>query len=204
MSSVHLRRSDETVLAIINAAFPGYKGTHITATIGERVTFHGTTWDEGNKRDYVIVRLSDMMAQPVSQAPYFRDSPLHTTAFPIPDGFVIVVLIQARGREYLDIIAPASAVTPFLPPPNELSRDEMIVLIATRSRKASYGGISNYRFSEARRETGITLDRWEAAKATLIDKKLLNKAGAITVEGRNAVGMKDLYEYRPQAALAQD
>lgn len=192
---IHLERSDKTVDAIIRAAFPGYRGKKIWASITDRTSFHGTTWDEGNKRDYVAVRLSDLMAQPIADAPYFRHSPLHTTVFPIPDGFVIVVLIQSRGNEYLEIIAPASVINPMLPPPNDLSRDEMICLIATRSRKASYGGVSNYRFSEARRETGITMDRWEAAKASLISKGMLNKAGAITVSGRNACGMKDLYEF---------
>ena len=57
---------------------------------------------------------------------------------------------------------------------------------ATCSLKSSYGGVSNYRFHEARRYTGITAERYEAAKASLIARKLLNKAGAVTVEGQNA------------------
>lgn len=204
MSTTYLQRSDKTVQAIINAAFPFYKGKKVTATIRENVMFHGTNWSDGNMREYAIVRLSDMVSQPVEQAPYFRDSPLYSTSFPIPDGFVIAVLIQSRGKEYLEIIAPASAVTPLLPTPNDLSRDEMIVLIATRCYKPAYAGISNYRFHESQQQTGITLDRWEASKAALIDKKLLNRAGAITVDGRNAVGSKSLYDYRPQSELACD
>ena len=66
--------------------------------------------------------------------------------------------------------------------------DERTVLIATKSLKSSYGGVSNFRFHEANRSTGITLDRYNTAKSTLIGKKLLNAAGAVTIEGRNLAG----------------
>jgi len=68
-----------------------------------------------------------------------------------------------------------------------LSKDELIVLVATRSLKSSYAGISNYRFHSASGQLGITLDRWNAAKESCISKGLLNKAGAITTAGKNAV-----------------
>jgi hypothetical protein len=89
-----------------------------------------------------------------------------------------------------------------LPAPTELTEDEEIVLVATRSLKASYGGVSNYRLSEARRYTGIDLHRWETAKAMLIAKKLLNKAGAITVEGRNACPNHDLFHIQQRQRQA--
>ncbi|KPL05710.1 hypothetical protein AMJ85_11125, partial [candidate division BRC1 bacterium SM23_51] len=55
-----------------------------------------------------------------------------------------------------------------------------------------YAGISNYRFHEAHRQTGITLEQWERGKRALIAKKLLNRAGAATNDGRN-VEVADLY-----------
>lgn len=70
----------------------------------------------------------------------------------------------------------------------ELSDNERIVLFYTRSLKSSYGGISNYRWHEAHRKHGISLEDWEEAKTSLISKKLLNKRGAITPDGRNAIG----------------
>lgn len=57
--------------------------------------------------------------------------------------------------------------------------------------KASYNGFGDYRFREARRARGITREHWDEAKACLIAKKLLTKAGAITPEGRNAVGYSE-------------
>ena len=90
----------------------------------------------------------------------------------------------ARLPQYL----PASA--------NELTREQKIVLIATRSYKSSYAGVSNYRYIEARRETGISLADWERSKAECQQMGLLDKRGAITVEGRNVVGQTQLYELR--------
>lgn len=74
--------------------------------------------------------------------------------------------------------APVSAV---------LTWAETVVLVATRSIKPTYGGISNYRFHTARRETGITPDQWDAAKQMLICRGLLKPSTAITDAGRNAV-----------------
>lgn len=186
MSTVYLKRTDEMVARLINATFPGFTGTRIQADVAQTVRFSGTNWDEGNKTDYAIVRLADLTTQGIAESPYFRDSPLHSTDFPIPDGFVVVAHEHCRGREYLRIITPGANITPLLEAPSDLTGDERIVLLATRSFKSSYAGISNYRFHEAQSK-GITLDRWESAKSALIAKKLLNKAGAITTEGRNAI-----------------
>jgi hypothetical protein len=74
-----------------------------------------------------------------------------------------------------------------LPAPTALSEPERIVLWATRSFKAGYAGDPENRYHEARRETGITRDDWTRGKAMAIEKGLLDKRGAITVAGRNAI-----------------
>lgn len=191
MNTVYLRRSDPTVERIIQATFPSFTGQKVEAIVTDSVTFHSTQWDEGYKRDYRILRLSDMKSLTIPEAPFMQRSPDHETAVQLPDGFVVVVYVHTR-LDRIEIISSAGNITPLLTQEVVLSEDERTVLIATRSRKSSYAGVSNYRFHEARRARGITLDRWEAAKAALIEKKLLNKAGAITVEGRNAVGMEQL------------
>ena len=43
---------------------------------------------------------------------------------------------------------------------------------------------------------------WDATKAALIARKLLNAAGAITTEGRNAIGSIDLYRLRKETTNA--
>lgn len=190
MSSVNLHRRE--AIQIIEATFPEYTGNKITAEIAETLTFHGTMWDGGCRRVYKILRLADLKVVPVPQAPYAQESPRHEIPHKIEPGFVVVVHVFAGQREYLEIIGRAENVTPMLPAPATLTTDEETVLIATRSLKSSYAGVKDYRFHEARRYRGITRERWDVAKQALMTRKYLTAAGAITVEGKNAVGWKSL------------
>jgi hypothetical protein len=192
METVHLRRSDPTVDELIRAAFPGLTCQKVEAIVTDRVHFYGTNWDEGNRREYVIVRLADKQTFPIEEAPFLESSEVHEKTYKVPPGFVVVVHIIGR-YEHIEIHTVADNVTRLLPAPAELTEDEEIVLVATRSLKASYGGVSNHRFAEAQRYTGIDLHRWETAKSALIARKLLNKAGAITVEGCNTCPKHDLF-----------
>ena len=198
MTTVHLKRSDKTVEQIIQAAFPEFTGQKVQASIADSIRFYNTMWDEGNRRTYVYVELNTMKAQTVPQEQYMTRSEFHQTEHPIPTGFVCVVHVESRVP-HIEIHGPAANLTGLLPKPSELSFDEKVVLVATRSLKSSYAGISNYRFHQAGGYIGGSLDRWEAAKQTLIQKGLLNKAGAITVDGKNAVGSQQLYELKEQS-----
>ncbi len=184
MNRVYLKKSDSSVAALLNATFPDYNGKNIVATVSDTVRFYNTQWDSGSKRSYCIVKLNGLQVCSIAEAPFLKRDALYETDHAIPEGYVVVVHANCRW-EHVEIIAPASAITPMLPAPVDLTDDEKTVLIATRSLKSSYNGIPNYRFVEAKRARGITLERWEAAKTSLIDKKFLNKAGAITVEGKN-------------------
>jgi hypothetical protein len=75
----------------------------------------------------------------------------------------------------------------YLPQQVDLTDDEKICLEYTAHLKNSYGGETNIRFNRASREKGITVERWNNAKISLTEKGLLNKAGAVTQEGRNQV-----------------
>jgi hypothetical protein len=84
-------------------------------------------------------------------------------------------------------VSPSQLATSnLIPKPSEVSDDEGVVLKYTSHYKNTYGGQTNLRFKEATRSTDITVERWEAAKATLIERGLLRKNGSITPEGRNA------------------
>ena len=191
MTTIALRRNDATVKQIINASFPSYKGQRMSAEIDDTVTFSGTMWDEGSRSTYCLIRLTDMARVTITQQA-FQDphSTYHNARHEIPQGVVAVCRNEFRCKESITIIARAENITPMLAAPVELSEDEMTVLVSTRSIKSAYLCILKSRFSEANRVTGITLARWETAKDALMDRKLLNKAGAITIEGRNAVGNK--------------
>jgi len=73
-------------------------------------------------------------------------------------------------------------------PSEDLDSDEKVVLYCTRAMKSSYNGKSRRDYS------GLTVDAWEAAKARLIGRGMLNKAGAITPAGRNAAADLKGYE----------
>lgn len=87
-----------------------------------------------------------------------------------------------------------------IPPKPALAWAESVVLAATRSLKSSYAGIKNYRFYEAHERTGITETEWDSAKAVCIQKGLLNRAGAITDDGRNAIEWTRLESLKRETA----
>ena len=185
--TTYLSRTDATVSRIISASFPSYKGNRIHCQIGQSVQFSGTQWDEGNKNDYVIIRLSDMAIQSIPTAPFMAQSQFHESEYDIPNGYVVVCHSRCK-YEHITIFANSADITPMLSPPVELTDDEKIVLVAIGSYVSSYGGVGNYRFVEAKRQTGITSERYETAKSELIGKKFLTKSGAMTIDGRNAIG----------------
>jgi hypothetical protein len=67
------------------------------------------------------------------------------------------------------------------------SEAQTIVLLATAALKNTYGGETGIRFREASRKFGISREAWETATAECITAGTLNKAGAITPKGRNAI-----------------
>ncbi|TXI90550.1 MAG: hypothetical protein E6Q36_01305 [Chryseobacterium sp.] len=181
---IHLEMSDPTVKLICKTAFPDLNWKRVWAYPGEKVQFHGTNWDEGRKREYRIVELATMKTVSIQQANWLNPANFYEQKHEVPDGFVVVVACFVYKVDHFEIFAPASAITPMITQAPELTYAEKVVLVATRSLKASYNGIPNLRFHENRGR--VTLQEWETAKASLIEKKFLNKAGAITVAGRNA------------------
>jgi hypothetical protein len=176
-----LSRKDETVDKIISSTFPGFNGKRVLAHIAATVTFYGTMWDSGERRTYRLFDLKTGKVAPIPQEQFLSRSDAHHTPFALPPGVVAVVNCEGRVPG-IEIISSADNITPMLPKPVDLSDDEKIVLEVTCSLKSSYGGIKDFRFSRS----GLPRDRYDAAKASLIARKFLNKAGAATIEGRNA------------------
>lgn len=192
MSATHYLTGREPLIqGICNAAFPGYAGQKFKLRTAESVDIR-SSWDGGSRDYFVFVELSTLRATPQVPAQSAFDRPLagHPEATVLPDGIACVEHSIFCGKDMgLTIIVNPSTMNPsFLPVQVELSRDERIVLAATAGLKSSYAGVKDYRFAESTRETGITRDRWDVAKSSCIGRKFLNAAGAITTEGRNAIG----------------
>lgn len=153
-------------------------------------------WDGGSKTSFCFYNLATGETQLVgSNHPFFEaDKPSRLEK--LPEGFLLVSHDIFCGKDMgITIYANESDTAKMIEAPQKVSLDEEIVLEATSSLKSSYGGVKNLRFVEARRYTGISEEDWNKAKMSLIQKKLLNKAGAITPKGRNTISdRRDLYK----------
>ena len=192
---MYANTNDESVVRIVRAAFPEYKGkrpVHIepwTHPINVN-----SFWDSGSRDLFTLINIGTLqrsLATRQSHPMFNRGADGQSIGEldlpPVPDPNVALVQWKQGRCEYITIHIHPDALAPLLPPPSDMTDDERIVLKYTRQLKSSYAGISNYRFHEANSNTGITLARWDTARVSLIGKKLLNKAGAITADGRNAM-----------------
>jgi len=182
---MHLTPTPE-MTALARLAF-GYNGK--TYKVETAYKYHPQTyWDEGSKRDCVLVRREGLeVARPSTDSTNPFTSIAHETIEIPVDHFIIEHRIfRGTSRGVTFIIRPDECDTAMLQPPNEeLSQHEQIVLLATLTFKSSYGGIKDYRLHEARSYTGITATEYEAAKRSLINRGFLNKVGAATIKGKN-------------------
>jgi hypothetical protein len=182
-------KPDGMVLRIVRAAFPEYKGRkfYLSPDVPARIESY---WDEGSRSYYAFYELATgKLLEVESNHPWYeRGRPRDLPEAGLPPGVVLVERWISRGKDVgITIYARQEDLVPLLPPAQaEPTEDEKLVLKYTRALKPNYNGISNYRFHEAHRYTGITSERWESAKKALIERKLLNKAGALTIEGKNA------------------
>src|SRR3990167_7016787 len=208
MNTIHLH-ANETMAAMAEQAF-GYTGRKFQVEARERV--HITSYWDGGTRSYwaILTVRQDASTQPTNAITTQGKPELRVVGEcggmgqPIGldveiDGNTIVaeqVIFCGKDLGIPFYVNPARL--PQFPPAsaNELTREQRIVLIATRSYKSSYAGVGNYRYVEALRETGISAEDWERSKAECQQMGLLDKRGAITVEGRNVVGQTQLYELR--------
>lgn len=200
METIYFDKVPSDIKQIISVCFPNYTGHKVKYCDIIPESFD-SYWSGGSKDTFAFYHLDTkkLYIMP-SNHPIFDKSP--NTIKCLPPRVIIVQHSIFCGRDAgITIYSNAADITPFLPAPQiELTREQKIVLIATRSLKSSYNGIANYRFSEAKRETGITLEQYNNAKTQLIADGYLNKAGAITPKGKNSIGFDSLYMFKKQIA----
>lgn len=153
-----------------------------------------TYWDGGTRYTYRLIRLDngDPAEIPHVNPPQFGGP--NRQVVTMQEGIAVIEEYYSGHRYLTKIYIHPNNAAKLLPAPVELTDDERTVLLYTAGYKPSYAGIADYRFHNARQKTAITRDRWDAAKASCIGKRLLNRAGAITVDGRNAIA-KDRPSY---------
>ena len=153
-------------------------------------------WSGGSKDSYSVINLDTLKTVDVPQGGSGHgDVPYRVST--LPSNMAVVKHTTFQGKDLgITIYVNPDNLSKMLPAPGEVSWAEKVVLSATRSYKSSYGGVKDYRFQEALRDTGITRQEWDEAKQSLIQKKMLNKAGAITNDGRNAIGNTNLSQLK--------
>jgi len=187
MESFRLEKKDPYVDRIIKRCYPDYKGRKIVIStmIPNQLESY---WDGGSRTFYTFYELAtEKLLNIGSNHPFFeKDKPRLIEK--LPRGIIIVAHTIFCGKDMgITIYANKEDIVPLLPEPQELTENEITVLLYTRSLKSSYAGIKNYRFYEAHNRTEITIEEWEKAKENCIRKRLLRKNGSITPKGRNAI-----------------
>lgn len=196
--SYHVSEKDSPLaVEIMRAAFPGYRGRKFQVVgMPDPSSFelYGCYWSEGSKSSYCGVHLAS------GKTGWFNGiNPLREkapkTAVPLDCAIVEHSIFCGKDAGLTLHLRPENMAKMLPAGEDELTEDEKIVLIATRSYKNTYAGRTNVRFLEARRETGIERQAYEDAKSLLFLRGYLKRHGKsykITNEGRNAINAEPL------------
>jgi hypothetical protein len=184
---------------MVPAAMRGsYTGTKFKAEVAESVTVPADAglWDGGSRETYRAIELATGRDVPLIDHNASPWDNRKSITFKLEPGFAVVRHSMFCGKDMgLTFYVHASNAAALLPAPVELTPVQRLVLTATSSLKSSYGGRDRYQMAQDEYSCKQVLgdlpypsrEEWDRTKAQLIDRGFLNKAGAITVAGRNAV-----------------
>lgn len=193
MNDIHL--DPKMVPAAMRGAYNGQKFTAVVCT-ETTIPSDAGLWDGGSRDTFYAIEMETgaQVAIPgQNSAPWDNGRADRTVA--LRPGFALVRRSMFRGKDMgmTFYLHPDNAAKLLPAPAAELTAHESLVLSATCSYKASYGGMNRYEmakrdceYNPERKAAFPTIEQWETAKQSLIAKGLLNKAGAVTVAGRNA------------------
>lgn len=195
MGQVYYTSAPE-VQEIAKAAFPDYNGKKFGVTTFDGPMDLASHWDGGSRTYYAVINLGTMKSAEVPQSGTMFDKQTYRMST-LPPNFAVVEHRIFQGKDLgITIHVNPQSISKMLPKQDEVSWAEKVVLSATRSLKSSYAGVPDYRFQQALKQTTITKAEWDAAKVRLIQGGFLNRAGAITDKGKNAIGWTDLYKLK--------
>ena len=188
--NIHVdRKDDQFIDRLCRMAFPNHTKKTATLCPTESLTLHGMYWDGGSKSDYVAIdfdtmQIVDLSGQPGWSNPPQFGGPANPPVILLTGANENIVIVESTvfcgNIMPLRLHANPSRLTPFLPKQNDLTEDERAVLSVTR-------GLKSFARMDEWKRMGLTEARINAAKESLIAKGLLNKRGAITTAGKNAI-----------------
>lgn len=171
------------VIALAKRAFPDYTGKKFQVTVQSTPLDVRSYWEGGSRSYFKFLRLDGQKGEiDVPQQSAFDAKVEGADAVTLVPGLACVEHTIFCGKDVgICIYIHPDNAPKFLPESKvDLTEDETIVLYYTRSIR------SPHRFSEAVRNTGISADRWDAAKISLISHGMLNRVGSLTIDGKNA------------------
>ena len=195
MRTIYVKPNDPTVAGLIAKTFGAFSGRDVAVSVHDFGGLPLTSYWSGGTREYhKIVKLDDMtvVSVPENGSGYTGvDAKFGPSGLPLEmpaPGYAVVTLTDGSYKALAVHIHIDNSVK-MLTNQADLTFDERTVLVATRSLK------SFARLKQAQYYTGITEQRYEAAKTSLIARGFLNRQGAITTEGKNQAGgyQNDLY-----------
>ena len=173
------------VKQIALAGFPSYSGKMFRVKQFVPLTLE-STWAGGCRDYYAFVNLATMQAVSVPENgnPFLDVGTFKCSK--LPDNIALLRHVIYSGKDLgIEIMVNTENLAKLLPAPVELTMAQKIVLAFTAQRKSSYNGKN--RAQMALEDVGLPVVEFEQAKAEMIARGLLNSAGAINNEGRNAV-----------------
>lgn len=186
-----LYTNDPAVTRLALAAFPAYNGRSFAVTVFPGSMSLTSNWEGGSRTYWRIIHAETLQGIEIPQNGTPFDGRLSggVVLSELPVNTVLVKHCIFRGKDLgLTVYVRPENLAPLLPAPVDLTWIEKVVLSATRGLK------SFARYDGAQRDCGVTRAEFDAAKPGLIARGFLNKAGAITNEGRNAIGSVELYQ----------
>lgn len=186
MNVYHVSKPDEIMKTA--ARIIGYSGRtfKISSRIPSRLDSY---WDGGSRDYYYFYQPSTGKIMPVgSNHPVFEANQSRELKR-LPEDLILIEHSIFCGKDAgLTFYVNPENLANYLPQNNrDLSLEEKLVLVATRSLKSSYNGIRNLRLYEINRYYRMSQETWEQIKSRLTGKGLLYKRGAITPDGRNSI-----------------
>lgn len=186
------------VRAIAHAAFPDYNGRTFRVCDFTGPMRLDSNWEGGSRSYYCVLDLASLRSIGIAEngTPFSNGGQIERISELPVNGAVVEHCIFCGKDLGIRIYVNPENLARMLPPPVELTRDQKIVLVATRGLK------SFARFDEAHSYTGISRNDYDQAKAELIAKGLLKPNGSITDQGRNAAGDTRLHDLVEKPAMA--
>lgn len=162
-----------------------YSGKKFRAVVCESVTIpmDAGLWEGGSRETYRAIRLSDSSCVALSKdnaSPW--SSERREQKFALESGIVVIKHTQFCGKDMglTFYVHPNDAVRLLPASPEAMDVTLKTVLEIIRGYKPAYR-------QQYAREAQITQNQWDAALVGLLAMGFVNKAGAITIAGRNAV-----------------